>query len=905
MLTHNLQAELTSFIGRDDELRDIERLVTQRRLVTLTGVGGCGKTRLAGQVCNRLGGHWPDGVWWIDLGSLSDPGLVVRTVASALGVLVEPKGDPLQALAAQLRSRHLMLCLDTCEHLLDVVSTLTDRLLRECPRVSVLATSREPLGVAGETVWRVPSLKVDEAVRLFADRATLVAPGFAARTHQVEVRSVCTRVDGIPLAIELAAAWVRALAPIQIASGLDESFRLLEGGPRGALPRHQALTASMEWSHALLEDAEQVVFRRLGVFAGGFSLGAVRAVCVDDDRADDALATLGRLVDKSLVVVRQTATETRYRLLDTVRQYAQERLHISGEEDSVRDRHLDFYLAYVERAEPELDRDQDAWRRALAADNDNIVAALEWGLSAPVTGGDRARRLAAAMSRQWFIRGQAHEGIAFLERAVDLAPEDRSALQGRLLCGRAMLGMISARIQMAAESAQRGLEIAAETGDEPTRARCLVMSAYREFYFDMERCHRLATEAAELGVAADDAFSRDWGMVQAAYALTTRDRHEDAVLLARQGYEQSSPRGDRFVAAFGRGVELLDAMNTGRVREAVAIAEHMRQIVAPLDDYFAVGTNTGLAAHAIALAGDRDGARRILDPVVRSVESAPDVDVVGFQVTYGQIELWDGAIEEAARWFERGIRFTAPGADNWTSIRCLPGLAEAYARAGRTGEAADLAERAVAEAARFDAPYPLSEALDVQALLVRDSDPGRARNLHHEALAVRTGSGLRTFYADGLEALAYIDATEGHGHEAARMLAASDAAREEIGYPRPPVDVPGYEQAVTAARSALGEEEFAAAWSEGAGLSLDDAVSAVTRGRGSQTRSSRGWSSLTPTELDVVRLVVEGLSNPDIGGRLFISRATVKTHLSHIYAKLDIANRTELASLAAGRIDDA
>jgi predicted ATPase/DNA-binding CsgD family transcriptional regulator len=901
----NIPVELTSFIGRGKELAEVEHLVRGRRLVTLTGVGGCGKTRLAMRVAARLVGHWPAGVWWVDLGSVTNPDLVARTVASTTGVLAEPGADPMSALARQLRSRRLLLCLDTCEHLLEVTADLTDTLLRACPEVSVLATSREPLGVPGEAIWRVPSLKENEAVRLFVDRATLVSPAFGMTAHEPAVRDVCRRLDGIPLAIELGAAWVRILSMAQIAEGLDDCFRLLTGGPRRALPRHQTLAASMLWSHDLLDDVDRMLFRRLAVFTGSFTLDAVRAVCADDEpSAHDVLAIVARLVDKSLVVVREGGVaDVRYRLLDTVRQFAEERLRAAGELDLARDRHLDFFLALAEQAEPELDRDQDTWRRVLDSHQDNIFAALNWGLGSAGPSDDRGRRLAAAMARQWFIRGQAHEGLEFLHRAVERAPADRSALQGRLLSGRAMLAMVSGRLDLGADAAERGLAIATDHGDDRTRARCLVMAAWPLFFRDLSRCHALCAEAHAAGAAAGEPFARDLSQILAAYTLGTRDRHDEAVALARVAFRHSEPRGDRFCAGFALGLEMWAAALTGDLRGALRIGADALRIVEPLGDYFAYGTIATEVAIARGMAGDIDAVRRMMVPIVRSVEEAPDVDVVAFMLTLGLLDLWAGEFEAATRWFVRATGDQAPDGDDWTATRCLPGLVSALRRLGRIDEATAQAERAVTSARQVGGPWVLAQALDEQALLVTDADPARALELHHEALAVRRDAGLRTFYVDSLDALAAHAVRAGNPAHAARLLAASAAARDVMGYPRPPVGLAEVDATIAALRTALGDE-FETVWAQGATLSLDDAVAAATRGRGQRNRPSIGWGSLSPTELEVVRLVLDGLSNPEIGQRLFISRTTVKTHLAHIFRKLGVANRTELAAFASGRMDD-
>jgi len=900
LLPNNLPAQLTSFVGRSDELAELERLLGANRLVTIAGAGGCGKSRLALQAAGRLVERWPDGVWWVDLGAISDPHQVVELAAATLRVLIDPSADPLAALAAQLESRRLLLCLDTCEHVLDACAKLVDTLLRAGAEVSVLCTSREPLGVGGETVWRVPSLVEDEAVRLFADRATLVRRETEPSGEAAAIATICRRLDGIPLAIELAAAWMRALTPSQIVAGLDDRFRLLTGGPRVATRRQQTLIASMEWSHDLLTEQDRVVFRRLAGFVGGFTLDAARAVCADGDGVEesDVLAVLGRLVDKSLVTVSTWADEARYRLLDTVRQYAEQQLRTAGEAAATRDRHLDHFLALAEAVAPRLETDQDTARQELASHNDNIHAALNWGVGLAGTGGERGRRLAAAMARQWFVRGQSHEGIEWLQRAVELGADERSALQARLLAGRALLGMVSGRLTLIEESAERGLEIAAEVGDEASRARCLAALAYRWFLFDFERCRTLADQAAAAGDAAGESFARDWGLVIAAYSLTTRDRHDESTALAKRAYEQSRPRGDRFCAAFALGVEFWATMPTGQLHRALELAEEEVRLAEPPGDYFGYGTNATNLAIVKGMTGDVDAARELLEPIVRGVESTPDTDVVGLAGIVGQLRLWSGDLDGAVTWLERGVRFADPHTDNWTVVRSLPGLASALRRLGEPDAAREHAERGVALARSFEGPLWLAAALDEQAFLLASTDPGRAEDLHHEALAVRTGAGLRTFYADSLDAMAALATAQASHAEAIRLLAASDRARADLGYPRPPVDVPAHDAVVETLRSAAGNE-FDTLWAEGSALSLDAAVSYATRARGARDRPSTGWASLTPTEREVVRLVADGLSNPEIAARLFVSRSTVKTHLSHVFTKVGVANRTELATLAA------
>jgi predicted ATPase/DNA-binding CsgD family transcriptional regulator len=903
-VTHNLPIQLTSFVGRAGELAAVERLIRSERLVTLTGAGGAGKTRLAAQAAAELADRWPDGVWWVDLGPVTDPALVAELTASTIGVMVEPVGGPRRALSLQLRDRRVLVCLDNCEHLLEASAQLVETMLRTCTEVWVLATSREPLGVAGEVVWRVPSLQEEEAVALFIDRASRVRPWFTLdATNEAAVRTLCRRLDGIPLALELAAAWLRTLTPAQIAAGLDDRFALLVRGSRSAARRQQTLAASMDWSHDLLDEADRVVFRRLGAFKGGFTLDAARAVCADGPGGavaeSDVLAALGRLVDKSLVVVEEWESEARYRLLETIRQYAVDKLVTAGERDAASDRHLDHFLALGEVTEPELEGPgQDATLDRVEAEHDNFRAALDWGLALPDP--DRGRRLAASLVWLWYKHGHGDEGLDFIQRAIDRAPGDRSTVQARLLVGAAALAQVCGQFPRIVEYAQRGLEVATLNHDDRTRGRCLFLLGYVQFYLDLDAAWELCAQARACAEAAGDAFAADAVLVVQGSIPCMRDRFEIALPMLREGGERCLRRGDRTFAALALNYQDDIAVSTGDVGLAERLATRALEVARPLGDYYAVGLSTCHLAFVRGLAGDIDGALRVIEPVVRSVEGAEhSVFIPRMGSILGMLHLWGGDPEGAIAWFERHVRTADPvPPDNLIVARSLPGRVAALRHVGRCDEARKLVDRALALARKLDIPHLVADALDQSALLTAAEDPGAAEALHHEALTLRVDHGLRTFIVDDLDALARLACRAEGFTEAVRLLAASDTARVAMGYPRPPIDRSGHDATVARLRAALGDEAFSDAWAEGANLSLDDAVAYARRARGARTRPSTGWASLTPTELDVVRLVTEGLTNPEIGARLFISRATVKTHLSHVYAKLHVSNRTELAALA-------
>jgi predicted ATPase/DNA-binding CsgD family transcriptional regulator len=485
---HNLPGQLTSFIGRDPEIAEVQHRIPHTRLLTLSGSGGCGKTRLALRVAADSMGSFPDGVWFVDLAPLADPALVPAAVAAALNVAEHPGKTLTETLERYLQAKRLLLILDNCEHVLSGAADLTVTLLQSAPNLTVLATSREPLGVAGEAVWRVPPLSLPDAtavphpeslmsfdaVRLFAERAAFSEPGFTlTKENAAGVVRICWLLDGIPLAIEFAAAQVKALSVQQIAARLDERFRLLAGPRRTALLHHQSLRAALDWSYDLLSQKERAVFRRLSVFAGGWGLEAAEAVCPGREvNGNEILHLLTQLVDKSLVIAETSSDEARYRMLETTRQYAQARLLESGEEAETRTRHCNWYLELAERAEQWIrGPEETAWLNRMEAEHDNLRAALGWS-AAGGQDGETALRLATAVLPLWESHTHWSEGRERLE-AVLAGTRDKSRVRPKALYGAAILAWYHRDHDRAAALFEESLALAQELGDQGAVGRAL------------------------------------------------------------------------------------------------------------------------------------------------------------------------------------------------------------------------------------------------------------------------------------------------------------------------------------------------------------------------------------------------------------------------------------------------
>ncbi len=486
---NNLPLQLTSYVGRQRETEAVKRLLASARLLTLTGSGGCGKTRLAVQAAAEVVEEFPDGVWLVELASLTDAALVPLACAGVLRVREQAGTTAARVLQESLKDKRLLLILDNCEHVLAACATLAESLLRTCPGVRVLATTREAMGVAGEQTYRVPSLSVPEpeadasverlaafdSVHLFVDRAGLVQPEFTLGAHNAgAVAQVCRRLDGIPLALELAAARVKAMSVPAIAERLNDRFRLLTGGSRTAPTRQQTLRAMIDWSYDLLSAPERTLLRRLAVFSGGWTLEAAERVCPGEGLGEgDVLDVLAHLVDKSLVIYEEPEGSARYRLLETVRQYASERLRQAGDGPALRRAHLDYYLELAEQAEPALSgADQPTWLARLHLEHDNLRAALE-ASGSPGLDPEVRVRLTTALHRFWYVRGHLREGRDWLESALARRPDAADTLQAKAYNAAGIFAWLHGDRRAARSWYERSLALWKQAGDRSRAAGVL------------------------------------------------------------------------------------------------------------------------------------------------------------------------------------------------------------------------------------------------------------------------------------------------------------------------------------------------------------------------------------------------------------------------------------------------
>jgi len=908
-----LPSELTSFVGREADLALVSSRLAEYRLVTLVGPGGCGKTRLGVEVGRQALTARPGGVCFVDLSGLSDPDLVPSAVLSALGLRGAPGRGPVEVLVSQLGDREVLVLLDNCEHVVGACAALADAVVRGCPRARLLATSRERLGVPGEAVVAVGGLELpveardgdagwlerSEAGRLFIDRARMARADFTVDgTGALAIARVCERLDGIPLALELAAARVAIMSVGAIAEALSDRFRLLVARDRTSPPRHKTLLGSIEWSCGLLGGDERLLFHRLSVFASGFTLAAAEAVCAGGEiEREEVLELLTSLVDKSLVQALPGAD--RFRLHETMRAYAGTALETDGVTAAVRDRHLDYFTDLAKALGPETwTREFYAASAALRQDLDNVRAALDWSMESKKF--DAGAGLMGALETFFHLLGLHSEAWARAEGflAVALEPSRRADV---LNCGASFLFHRSPSLSL-----RLGSELVAlgrSTGEASTLARGLVrVAAGQARSSEPQVAVQTATEAVRLARETGQQDLVVMGLWAKGWSLIFLGRPVEALMVGEEALRAAQDVGWAWGEAQARSVTSWAARCSGRLVRALEDAESVVQLSAELDPELVAG---GEASRALALLClGRDGA---LDAVSRArsiVEGIMDPYAIA------NYEGQEGFIR-ASLGLEGAYEILLAGTAKLESLQC-PALC-----VSKRALLAELAlRRGDVHAARCH--------LNASAWrLPREADPAGAPILRAEARLARAEAQLRRAHAlacDGLKAafqggalllvvellelVAITCADLGRHAEAARLLGTAELQREVTGYAR---WAPGRDElapVIVDVKGALGQEQFEQAWSEGGAVELGEAVAYARRGRAKHSGAVAGWDSLTPTERRVVDLVANRLTNAEIAQQLFVSTATVKSHLTRVFAKLGVPGRRELAALVASQDPD-
>ncbi len=888
-----LPAQLTSFVGRQAQIVDVRKLLRDNRLVTLTGAGGSGKTRLAIQVAAELG----DDVRYVDLAPITDLDLVPVAVARALELPDQPGRSTMESVVRFFGDRRLLLVLDNCEHLLDASIDLIVTVLEACPGLTVLTTSREPIGVAGEVTCRVPSLSVtDEAVELFEDRARRVRPEFTAVDDDaMTVAEICKRLDGMPLAIELAAARVRALSLTEILDGLHDRFRLLTGGSRRAVRRQQSLEASVDWSHALLTEPERILFRRLSAFMGGFDLAAAQEVCSGDELPHhQILDQLTLLVDKSLVVAESARCRTRYRLLETVRQYAMGKLGESGEADEVRDAHREYFSRTARQFDAPTPAGFEALLNDAEADMDNLRAAFVWSQERGET--DRALQLACSLYPVWLLRSRPLEGLAWFD-SIDLSASHHDvspAVRARSLADSAALGAFTVDTHGIAK-AEEALAIARELDDPVLIARALT-SCIAAAAFDVSAALPYISEALDVARQLGDRWRLSQVLAWHSYTACLAGDPVATTAAGVEGEAHAVAVGDRFIARmcryWGRGVA---GFQRGDVASALGVLRGLMVEADEAKDAFHELLARIALAHVMLSLGEVREARRLAEEAAEFASTLGPFVEMWALAPLAQAALAEGdiaAVERAA-----GIVQQRISAQPVLAIaNVVPSVELAIIR-GDLSEARRLADNAVTPMMGWHRAKALTTRAHVA---IAQGDVDQAERDARAALSCAIEFEAFQVVPDVLDIFAEVASATGSHREAVRYAGAAASIRESMGgIVRFPIYEPTYARLFATLREVLGDDAFEASWAEGAALSLEEAIAYAQRGRGERKRPSTGWDSLTPTEVDVVRLVREGLGNKEIAARLFISHRTVQTHLTHVYAKLGITSRVALAQEAA------
>jgi predicted ATPase/class 3 adenylate cyclase len=843
---HNLPLQLTSFIGREREVAEVSALLEKHRLVTLTGSGGTGKTRLSLRAAEEVLDLFPNGVWFAELAGLADPELVPRTIVAALGLQESPNRSLLDQLKDYLRDKQLLIVLDNCEHVIADCARIADALLRACPRLKILASSREALSVAGEVAYHVPSLSAPDphalppleafshfaAVQLFAERAAAVNPGFQVTDANAQaVAQVCRRLDGIPLAIELAAARVGALSVAQIAERLDNRFRLLTGGSRTALPRQQTLRASIDWSYSLLDASERLLLMRLSVFQGGWTLELASEVCGFDGLDEfDVLDGLTQLVNKSLIIAETGANgSNRYRRLETIRQYAREKLLDSGASEAVRDRHLEAFTRLAEAAEPHLRGQRGVeWLDRLEVELDNLRAALEWALEGDALQG---LRLVTTSYWLWHSRGYRVEGEAWLRQLQERLGEQADIDLALMATARARQAVLQAmtgrRGGQVARLAREALELAEQLGEDgkPIQAIALYTLAGSARVLGQEAItYRFARQCLEIAEALGDRFMVAESYLQLTWSdpdpIKARNYAEKHLALRRE-------LGDVSGLVIAHVQLVVHHFWSGDLAQAHLLLKEAMEIASKLKDRAGLMVGQVLLGYFSYAGGEADKA---IEHFFQALAIGRDLGEQGHVIrqlnalgcAYGAKKEWS----QAERYFQQAIataranRFVL-----WEITSCIH-LAEVASTFGDVElavqyyEAAGDIDRSQEEAfVEGLIAYGAGKAALLRGDL-RAADVSFRQALREVA---ETGSRIELKY--DLEALAVCAAQAGQVERAVRLYGMV-ASRQWMLWPGSMPWLISYDldAMLAPARATLGEAEYARLYAEGQAMTLDQTL---------------------------------------------------------------------------------
>jgi len=810
----NVPIPLTSFIGRKNEIMQIKTLLAGSRMLTLVGSGGSGKTRLSIQVSIELMDSYQDGVWWVELAKLTEPTLVAQTVAKALGVDAVPNRTTIQALTNYLRGKHLLLILDNCEHLIAACAELSTTLLQESPDLKILATSREPLNIPGESVWHVPTLSVPtetltreqlvmsyEGVRLFVERANAVKPGFALTEENIHaVTQICRRLDGIPLAIELAAARAAVMSPQEIAARLNDRFNLLTSGNQTALPRQQTLRALVDWSFDLLSPNERTMFHRLAVFSGGRTVAMAEEVCafgvIEKSQALDLLA---RLVNKSLLFAEETNGETRYGFLDTIKQYARDKLELSGEADLARDRHLNFFVELAEQAAPELvGPHQLEWLNRLEREHANLRTAL-WH-AVHKNRNELALRLSTALTDFWSVRGYLAEGRDWLKQTLDASRATFESTVSR-----------NFQIEYAWALVDAG-DLSSRLGDFPS------VSSYTQVGLDLFRKldDKEGIITALIILASLARMQSNWSQA--------RQYLDESILLARELNHR------RLLALALRNLAIVDE-SQGDYATARSTLEEALRLAKQQGDPHAISTTLSNLGNIAQQQGDYAEARRMYDEIL-AMERAMDAkwNVAATLTNMGNLAHSEGNYIAAQDYHEQALKIMREVGDKRGNAIVLTNLGNALLSQGDFETARKLHEETLGLRRELGDKRGVAITLgNLGDVAVGFENYADAQKLYADALTQLVALGDKRTIINCLIGAAQAAVGLGAFERAAKLSGAIDVLRATLDAEIDIRERAFHEHVTRQAQAHMDESTFNAAWTAGEQLSMEQAIALVTQ----------------------------------------------------------------------------